>query len=219
MWPLQSAFSFPLPSTVFLLNVDIRLGGPGFTSLSAGLPRWSFLVLLPLSSSSARDLQHRTCLRLRCCLLEVGLQYVLDLAASHDPGRLCLPLHLWSDGSATLKLFENTSARSFQGVRISPGTSLSCRTRDADSASFLFLKSHAPCATERLCLVPEAVTQSCWRDGIDPRSSSLFHDLAVLFDRIAVRRIAIFVLDLDIAYVQKLFKKKKNVKHVNNVAT
>ena len=57
-----------LLSSVFVLNVDIRLCGPGFTSLSAGLPRWSFLALFQLR------------------LLEVGLQYVLDLAASHRLG-------------------------------------------------------------------------------------------------------------------------------------
>ena len=110
------------------------------TSLSAGLPRWSFLALLPLScfehvwhrflgclsllcgashalffflsSSSAvgsrsatsylatallsaRSLHH--CIRrLSCGLLEVGLRCVLDLAASHHLGHLCLFLHLWS---------------------------------------------------------------------------------------------------------------------------
>ena len=94
--------------------------------------------------------------------------------------------------SATLKLFENTSARSFQGVRISPGTSLSLVELEMQIRLLFSLKLRAPCATERLCLVPEAVTQSC-RRNYDSRSSSLFHHLAVLFDRIAARRIAIFV--------------------------
>ena len=50
------------------------------------------------------------------------------LAASHRLGHLCLPLHLWShcsfprDPALSLKLFDITSTRSFQGVRISPGT-------------------------------------------------------------------------------------------------
>ena len=78
---------------------------------------------------NARGLHH--CIRrLSCGLLEVGLRYVLDLAASHRLGHLCLPLHLWShcsflrDLDLFLKLFDITSIRSFQGVRISPGTFL-----------------------------------------------------------------------------------------------
>ena len=69
---------------------------------------------------SARDLQHLTW-RLSCSLLEVGLRYVLDLAASHRLGHLCLLLHLWShcsflrDLDLSLKLFDITSTRSFQG--------------------------------------------------------------------------------------------------------
>ena len=61
------------------------------------------------SSSSARDLQHRTCLRLRCCLslcsglLEVGLQYVLDLAASHLLGHLYLSWHLCCNSTTLLR--------------------------------------------------------------------------------------------------------------------
>ena len=48
MRPLQSAFYFPLRCTVFLLNADPYLLTWLYTSLSAGLPRWSFLALLPL---------------------------------------------------------------------------------------------------------------------------------------------------------------------------
>ena len=139
------------------------------TSLWAGLPRWSFPALLPLSCSStsgtdssaaypccvelfslsfsssqarllsARDLQHATALlsarglhhcirRLSCGLLEVGHQQNLDFAASHHRGHLCLPLHLsrhcsfLSDLDLFLKLFDITSIRNFQDVRISAGT-------------------------------------------------------------------------------------------------
>ena len=38
------------------------------------------------------------------------------------------------------------------------------------------------------------------------RPNSLFHDLAVRFDRIAARRTAILVRDLDIAYVHDLLR-------------
>ena len=44
-------------------------------------------------------------------------------------------------------------------------------------------KSHVPRATERQCLNTEAEIQCCWRN-CDSRSNSLFHDLAVRFDRI-----------------------------------
>ena len=67
------------------------------------------------------------------------------------------------------------------------------------------LKSRVPCATERQCLVLKAVTQSCWRTE-NHRSNSLFHDLAVRFDRISVRLVAVFVRDLDIAYVHDLLR-------------
>ena len=119
------------------------------TSLSAGFASvwWSFPALvfsLSFSSSSvvgsrsatsylasarlsARSMHH--CIRrLSCGLLEVGLRYVPDFAASHRLGHLCLSLHLWShcsflrDLDLSLKLFVITSTRSFQGVRISPGT-------------------------------------------------------------------------------------------------
>ena len=76
---------------------------------------------------SARGPRH--CIRrLSCGLLEVGLRYVLDLAASDRLGHLCLPLHLWSSFLRNLdlflQLFDITSARSFQVVRISCGTFL-----------------------------------------------------------------------------------------------
>ena len=77
---------------------------------------------------SARGRHHCTW-RLSCCLLEVGLQCVLDLVASHRPGSRVLlkarvlqlhngvlcNLHLF------LKLFDITSTRSFQDVLISSG--------------------------------------------------------------------------------------------------
>ena len=116
------------------------------TSLSAGV-WWSFLALFhSLSGSSvvcsrsatsylatarlsARGLHH--CIRrLSCALLEVRLRYVLDFAASHRLGHLYLTCHLWSQCSFLcnldlfLKLFDITSTRSFQGVRISSGASL-----------------------------------------------------------------------------------------------
>ena len=78
---------------------------------------------------SARDLQHRIW-RQRYCLLEVGCRHVLDLAVSHRLDHLYLPWHLWSHDSflrnrdQLLKLFVITLTRSFQGVRIPPGTFL-----------------------------------------------------------------------------------------------
>ena len=88
---------------------------------------WSFSRSL---SSPTRDLQqtavlsarglHHCTWRLRCCLLEVGHRYVLDLAASHHRGHLCSPLHLCRhcsflrDHDLFLKLFVITSTRSFQ---------------------------------------------------------------------------------------------------------
>ena len=104
---------------------------------------WSFsrspslsLKLVCLSSSrsatsylATRGLHH--CIRrLSCCLLEVGFRYVLNLAASHHLSHLCSSLHLWGHCSCLrnlnlfLKLFDITSTRSFQGVRISSGTFL-----------------------------------------------------------------------------------------------
>ena len=78
---------------------------------------------------SARDLQHRTkrlrCVRrLRCCLLEVGHRHVLDFAASHHLGHLYLLRHVWTRDNflrnlgLSLKLFNITSTRGFQDVRI-----------------------------------------------------------------------------------------------------
>ena len=164
------------------------------TSLSAGLPRWSFLALLPLScfedvwhrflgylsllceashalflflSSStavssrsatsylatalltARSLHH--CIRrLSCGLLEVGLRYVLDLAASPHLGHLCLLLHLWSHCSLPrnldqlLKLFDIALTRSFQCVRTSSGTFLMWNSR-ANFAVFLTVITRSLC--------------------------------------------------------------------------
>ena len=114
---------------------------------------------------SARGLHH--CIRrLSCCLLEVGLRYFLDLTASHRLGHLCLPLHLWShcsflrDFDLFLKLFYITSTRSFLGVRISSRTflmyNLRCKFRPVFAVKPRFLR-----ATERQCLVPKAVSQSC----------------------------------------------------------
>ena len=79
---------------------------------------WSATLNLATALLSARGLHHCTW-RLRCCLLEVGHRYVLDLAASHHWGRLCSPLHLCRhcsflrDLDLFLKLFVITSTRSF----------------------------------------------------------------------------------------------------------
>ena len=59
-----------------------------------------------------------------------GINHILDLAVSHRLDHLYLPWHLWSHDSFLrnldhlLKLFDITLTRSFQGVRIPPGTSL-----------------------------------------------------------------------------------------------
>ena len=57
-----------------------------------------------------------------------GINHILDLAVSHRLDHLYLPWHLWSHDSFLrnrdhpLKLFVITLTRSFQGVRIPPGT-------------------------------------------------------------------------------------------------
>ena len=139
-----SVFSFLclLPCTVFLLMRPSLLTWL-CTSLSAGLPRWSFHALF-LSSSPARDLQQKTwrlcfCLlevgihctwQPSCCLLEVGHQQNLDFASSHHLGHLCFSWHVWTSCSFLrnfdlfMKLFVITSTRSFQDVHISSGTNL-----------------------------------------------------------------------------------------------
>ena len=91
---------------------------------------------------SARFL-HPCIWRLSCGLLEVEPQDVLDLAASHRLGHLYLSWHVWSrcsflrDLDLFLKLFDITSTRSFQDVRIFIRDIFSCRTRDANFAVFL----------------------------------------------------------------------------------
>ena len=156
------------------------------TSLSAGLPRWSFVALLPLSCF--KHVWHRflgclsflcgavlahlsLSLKLVCCRLEIctivpgdcaavcsrsaslhpatelrsvrGRASVCSgLAVSHRVGHLCLPLHLWSRCSFLrnldlfLKLFDITSTRSFQDVRISSG---------ANFAAFLTVITRSLC--------------------------------------------------------------------------
>ena len=90
---------------------------------------------------SARGLHH--CIRqLSFGLLEVGLRYVLDLAASHRLGHLCLPLHLWTHCSVLrdldlfLKLFDITIVHLGH---------FSCRTRDANFAAFLTVITRSLC--------------------------------------------------------------------------
>ena len=172
-WMRNSVFSFLfclLPCTVFLLNAAVfadlalylAVCGLASVELSCSL---TSLSLSQARLLSARDLQHRTW-RQRC-LLEVGLRYVLDLAASHHLGHLCLSLHLQSHCSFLcnldlfLILFDITSTRSFQGVRISSGTLLLWNSRCKFRLVFA-LKSHSLRATERQCLVPKAEIQSCW---------------------------------------------------------
>ena len=134
----------------FLLSYLSRASSTSGTDSSAAYPCCVELFHAPSFSFSqarllsARDLQHRTwrpallsarglhhCIRrLSCGLLEDGHRHVLDLAASHRLGHLCLLLHWWSHCSVPrnidlfLKLFDITSTRSFQGVLISSGTFL-----------------------------------------------------------------------------------------------
>ena len=158
-------FSFPLRCTVLLLNADPSLLTPGIISLSADLPRWSFLALFhsrasstsgtdssaaypccvelltlsfsfsharPLSVSrfatsylatallSARGLHH--CIRrLSCSLLEVGLRYVLDLAASHP---LVESLQSSARPWPPPETLRHHIDQKFPGCRMSPGTFL-----------------------------------------------------------------------------------------------
>ena len=165
------------PRWSFLALFHSRASSTSGTDSSVASPCCLELLTLSFSFSqarllSARDLQRRTwrlrCIcrgrhhcawRLSCCLLEVGLRLVLDLAASHHLAHLCPSLHLWSHDSFLrnldhlLKICFILLTRSLQG--------LSCGTRDANSA-FFSMKSHAPCVTERQCLNPKAETQSYW---------------------------------------------------------
>ena len=60
------------------------------TPLSAGLPRWSSLALVPLNLATA-------------LLSAQGLhRYVLDLVASPHLGHLCFSWHVWGRGSFLL---------------------------------------------------------------------------------------------------------------------
>ena len=209
--------------TIFLLSADPFLLTWLCTSLSAGLPRWSFLALLPHSCSkhvwhrflgclsllcgavhalflflsgssvvgsrsatsylatallSARGLHH--CIRRPSCgVLEVGHRHLLDLAASHRLGHLCLLLHLWSHCSETLR---HLIDKKFPGcLYITWDISL---VLEMQILRLFSLRSHALCATERQCLVPKAEIQSCWRDGessVQIRSFTiLMFDLIVL---------------------------------------
>ena len=138
---LLNEVSSSLVAVHSLLNADPSLLTWLCTSLLAGVASvwWSFpaLVLSQARLLSARDsatsylaTARLTARSLHHCIrrLSCGLRYVLDLAASHRLDHLCLPLHLWSRCSflrhldLSLKLFDITSTRSFQGVRISRGT-------------------------------------------------------------------------------------------------
>ena len=192
------------------------------TSLSTGLPRWSFLALLPLScfkhvwrrflgclpllcgashalflflsSSSvvgsrsatshlanamlsARNLHH--CIRqLSCGLPEVWLQNILDLTASHRLGHLCLPLHLWSHCSFLRGLDRFLE---LQHVEEFPGCphftwDIFLLELEMQILRLFSLKSHAPYATERQCLI-QRLLHNLAGDRIDP--NSFFHDLVV----------------------------------------
>ena len=77
MRPLQSASSFSLRCTVFLLNADPSLLAWHCTSLSAGLPRWRLLTLLPLSCF--KHVWHRF---LGCLSLLCGASHTLFLLLS-----------------------------------------------------------------------------------------------------------------------------------------
>ena len=159
-----------------LLDADIRLCKPGFVPLCRrACLGGAFLLSFTFSRArllSARDLQHRTwrprwVCRLRCCLLQVGRRHVLDLAASHRQGHLCLSLHLWSHDSVLrnldqlLNLFDITSTKKFPGCPHSTWD-MYLAELEMHIRLLLSLKSHAPCATERQCPAPKAVTQSCW---------------------------------------------------------
>ena len=231
---LNCAF-YLLLCTVFLLNADPSLLTWLCTSLSFSLSqarllsaRDSATSYLATARRSARSLHH--CIRrLSCGLLEVGLRYVLDLAASHRLDHLCLPLHLWShcsflrDHDLSLKLFHITSTRSFHGVRISPWTFSLCRTRDANFGlcsyfnHTLFVQMSVSVCIQRLyhnfagdrddpnSLFHDLAVR--WRNG-NHRSNSLFHDLVVCFDRIVARLFImtiILVRGLHIAHVHELF--------------
>ena len=142
--------------------MDIHLFGPGFTSLSAGLPRWSFLALLPLSQARLLEIYNIV----PVCDCAAVCSASLHFTASHRLGPPCLSWQVWShcsflrDLDLSLKLFI-TSTRSFHGVVISSGT-FSPAELAMQNLRLLSLKSHAPCATERQGLLPKAVSQSCW---------------------------------------------------------
>ena len=128
-----------------------------------------------------------------CGLFEVGLRYVLDLAASHRLGHLCLPLNFWThcsflrDLDLSLKLFDIPSTRSFQDVRMSLGTLLVQNSRCKFCGVFrcnhtLLVQPSVSLWFWRLKASKFALSRSCWRTE-SHRSYSLFHDLVVRFDR------------------------------------
>ena len=139
---------------------------------------------LSLSLSSSSVVCSRSYLRLRSGLhhasgdselLDVGLRYVLNLAANRL-GHLCSSLHLWShrnflrDLVLTLKLFDITSTRSFQSVRSM------CKFRSFSH------KNHSLLVQLSVSVCIHKLYQNLAGDRIDP--NSLFHDLAVRVDRV-----------------------------------
>ena len=152
-----SVFTFPfclLLCSVFLLDeAPTRCGYPSLfswlcTSLSAGLPRWSFLALFHFLFHLKLVCSRSATSYLATALLSArGRRHVLDLAASHRLDHLYLSWHLWSHDSVLrnldqlLKLFVITLTRSFQDISL---VGLEKQIR------LLFsLQSHAPFATER----------------------------------------------------------------------
>ena len=180
---IRLLFPFCLvPCTVLLLNAAVfadlalylAVGGLASVELSCSLttlvlqerlapfPRLPILGAfhaLFLSSSPARDLQHKTW-RLSCCLLEVGRQQNLDFAASHRLGHLCLVSRcsLLRNFDLLLKLHH------IEEFPRCPHFTWDIFLIELEMQILLLfsLKSHAPCATERQCLIPKAASLSCW---------------------------------------------------------
>ena len=144
------------------------------------LPTLGAFHALFLSSSPARDLQHTTwrlrfCLlevgihytwRLSCCLLEVRHQQNLDFCCESSSGSSVLfmarVLQLHNGVLRNLDLFlKLRHVEEFPGCRHFIGD-VSCEELEVQIRLVFSLESHAPRVTERQCLIPKAVSQSCW---------------------------------------------------------
>ena len=141
------------------------------TSLSAGLPRWSFSRSLSLFVKLVSGDFAAVCSR------SASLLPATELRSARSRASVCSGPCCESSSGPSVLTFALVESRQFSAQpRSLPETS--SRRRVSFMSAFhlghflielemqillLFsLKSHAPCAVERQCLIPKAATQSCW---------------------------------------------------------